>query len=208
MHPDELENNKYNINSLYESVTNIGSECDGSIISTKADQNFVNKLNKEMKESKNNVNASNKFISSASVNSSKNNVSKTNSIYSKLILFNDIKDDESKDTSGLNKCIEIIYSLNIEFSVICIISIIIYIMVVIFLKYSKKDNLIQEYDGRWRYQCPLEHADLVANLIELLLLLFLIIKVIKIWVYIFVFKCVKYIGYSSIIWISIGPLAN
>jgi len=74
--------------------------------------------------------------------------------------------------------------------------------------YKNNKEYIHEYNGKWRYQCPLENYDMVADLIEFILLLYLMLLVVKIWNYTYIFKCTRFIGYFTILWVSIGPLIN
>ncbi|OUM60768.1 hypothetical protein PIROE2DRAFT_13406 [Piromyces sp. E2] len=148
------------------------------------------------------------FKSSTSIASS--NHSKNAEL--KLALLNQLdsekKDDKDKtELFDLNKIIVYIHSFLVE--VICIYVIILIILVSVTVGYHfKEGKTIQEEDKKWRYDCPLIKFDLILNLIEFFLLIYLNIGVIKVWNFIFVFRCVKYIRYSTIVWITIGPLAN
>ncbi|OUM68105.1 hypothetical protein PIROE2DRAFT_4240 [Piromyces sp. E2] len=67
------------------------------------------------------------------------------------------------------------------------------------------DNF-REDSGKFRYSCPLETFNLLLNGIEMAFIIILILKVLKVWSYVYVFKHIKYLGYSLLIWITLGPL--
>ncbi|OUM60765.1 hypothetical protein PIROE2DRAFT_13403 [Piromyces sp. E2] len=125
---------------------------------------------------------------------------------SKFILLN-IENDNPHDLIKLNKCIKIIHSLHMELISIIIISILLIIGIVI---YNSKNEIeyIQEYNGKWRYECPLDHYNIILNLTEAIIILYLIVISLKVLNYVYIFKCVKYIGYSSLLWIATGPLTS
>ncbi|ORX44484.1 hypothetical protein BCR36DRAFT_359576 [Piromyces finnis] len=131
--------------------------------------------------------------------SKENNVSKTS-------CNSEIVDNHAK-IKKLNKDVSHIHSLYTEFSLIytCVFFIFIF---VILLNNKSKDEYIQEYDGKWRYQCPLDKIDFIVSFIELFMIIYLLALVIKIWNYTYVFQCVKYMSYSTILWISIGPIVH
>lgn len=107
----------------------------------------------------------------------------------------------------LNKGIFYIHSIHIE--IIFIYIFVVFTLIFMIYYYSKQKNkFIQEYNKKWRYQCPLIKLDLAMCVIELLFINYILYLVIKIWNYTFIFKCIKYIGYSIIIWVIIGPLFN
>jgi len=138
-----------------------------------------------------------------------------------LELNNNIKNDESMKSlksqndeknqqssmKKTNKIIYFIHSLYIELATIYIIICIVFITL-IFLYSFRKDNYVQEGDGRWRYDCPLNYLDFTMNFIEFFMILYLFALELKIWNYSFVFKFTKNISISSIIMISLGPLVN
>jgi len=113
---------------------------------------------------------------------------------------------ESKEKDKFNKNLLYLNSLYIELTFLYIFVVVALITLSIFL--VDNNTYIHEYSGKWRYQCPLEKYDMIANFTEFIAILYMVLLVIKIWNFTYVFKCVKYIGYSTIIWLSIGPLAN
>jgi len=125
---------------------------------------------------------------------------------SKLTLIN--SDSMNKmDMLELNKSVNYVHSLCVEFTGIYIMIFCVFITFIIY--YGKeKTEYIQQYDGKWRYKSPLESINMIANLSQLILIIYLVIKVIKVWNFIYIFSCLKYIGYSSIIWITMGSLVN
>lgn len=118
-----------------------------------------------------------------------------------------IKSDENREKEKFNKNLVYIHSLHVELTAIYIFAIIA-LIILSFFSYEKNKEYIHEYDGKWRYKCPLEKYDMVASVVEFMSLIYLIVLVIKVWNYTYIFKCIKYIGYSAILWISIGPLVN
>lgn len=135
------------------------------------------------------------------------NINKLSKNGSKLSVKNNKKENDTVIMKKLNKSISYIHSLYIEIIILYIITVIIIIFsIIIFSNTTKK--YIQEFDGKWRYQCSLYRFDIILNLIELLLVFYLLVLSIKIWNYTFIFKCTKFIGYSNIIWMVLGPLAN
>jgi len=113
---------------------------------------------------------------------------------------------ESKEKDKFYKNLLNLNSLYIELTFLYIFLVVALIILSIFL--VDNNTYIHEYSGKWRYQCPLEKFDMIANMTEFVAILYMIFLVIKIWNFTFIFKCVKYIGYSTIIWLSIGPLVN
>jgi len=69
-------------------------------------------------------------------------------------------------------------------------------------------QIIQFSDGLWSYTCNLERADLFYNIAEFIILTFILGKGKAIIEYNLVFKCTKYITYSSCVCIILGPLTN
>jgi len=142
--------------------------------------------------------------SSNSNNGSKNN---SNSYLKQSNTSINSSYDEKKEKNILNKSLAYIQSLIIELTFFYILTVIFLIMLSIF-SYKNNKEYIHEYNGKWRYQCPLENYDMVADLIEFILLLYLMLLVVKIWNYTYIFKCTRFIGYFTILWVSIGPLIN
>jgi len=107
----------------------------------------------------------------------------------------------------LNKNILFVHSIVIEIIFIYFI-IIISFLIGIFIFSKKETDDIQDSDGHWRYNCPLVSFDLIMNLIEFILISYLILLFLKQHNHTLTFKCVKYIGYSAFVWITVGPVAN
>eukprot|EP00833_Pecoramyces_ruminatium_P016426 jgi/Orpsp1_1/1190458/evm.model.d7180000079107.1 len=120
-------------------------------------------------------------------------------------------EDENKENILLKKKINngilYIHTLYVEFTCLYIGICIIFLVTVIIYSKSETDYT-QEFDGKWRYKCSLSEFDLVMNLIEFLIFLYLLSSSIKIWNYNYIFKCIKYIGFSIPIGITFGPLMN
>jgi len=117
------------------------------------------------------------------------------------------KNDESSEKVKLNKCVAYIHSLYIELTFIYI-SVVNLLIILSLFSLRKKKEYIHEYNGKWRYLCPLENYDMIANLIEFLLIFYLMLLILKIWNYTYIFKCIKYIGNFTILWVTLGPLIN
>jgi len=118
-----------------------------------------------------------------------------------------VKSDENREKEKFNKNLNYVHSLYVELTALYIFVIISLIVISIFY-YDKNKEYIHEYDGKWRYKCPLEKFDMIACIIEFMSLIYMIVLVIKVWNYTYIFKCIKYISYSAILWLSIGPLVN
>jgi len=118
--------------------------------------------------------------------------------------------DENEEKIKLNKSLAFVHSFYIELSFVYIFSVIIISIIAFFSSIHEEMNrtFITEYNGKWRYLCPLEQYDLLIDIIELLMVFCMIIVVLKIWNYTYIFKCIKYMRYSAIVWITLGPLAN
>lgn len=159
------------------------------------DQNEMLNIEKKLNE----IQEKNR-ISIISQNEKNSNISKITMNKSKTI-------SESQYYTQLNKNILFLHTLYTELISIYIIFIIIFISLILF--YSKKNNVdIQEKNGKWRYQCPLDKLDLALNIIEFILIIYITRISIITWNYIYVFKCTKNINYSIIIFITLGPLIN
>jgi len=137
------------------------------------------------------------------------NLKKVNSKMS-IIKANINMDDKCScniNLNGRNKQVEYIHIINTELVILYIIFLIIFISITISYK-SKSNILYQEFDGKWRYQCPFDYVDSILNLIELIMLFYLFFKAIRVWNYCFVFKCLRFIGCANGIWIVMGPFIN
>ncbi|ORX76881.1 hypothetical protein BCR32DRAFT_270995 [Anaeromyces robustus] len=107
----------------------------------------------------------------------------------------------------INKRIKNILSSYIESIIILIIAYVIIVMDIL-LNFSKKKEVTQELSGKWHYECPLIRINLILSSIEFIFILYLLVLVMKTWNYIYIFKHIKYIGYSLFVWITIGPVIN
>jgi len=103
---------------------------------------------------------------------------------------------------------------NLYIEIIALYSINILCTIFLFVYYKFKENpdyeanFVQSYDGKWYYKCTLENIDIIYNSLELFLLGLIILKGKTIMSYEGVFICTKYINYSSIIGVVLGPLVN
>ncbi|OUM63410.1 hypothetical protein PIROE2DRAFT_10070, partial [Piromyces sp. E2] len=75
-----------------------------------------------------------------------------------------------------------------------------------------KENIVNSYsqdqNGNWYYKCPLEKPNLTYDIIELLLFIVIIIKGRYVNKCKCIFKCNKFILYSSSVGIVFGPVVN
>jgi len=69
-------------------------------------------------------------------------------------------------------------------------------------------NLEQDNNGEWIYTCPTLPFDEILNIVEFLFLILLIMKVKKVWNYKYIFSLTKYLSYTVLVWVAIGPLVN
>jgi len=130
--------------------------------------------------------------------------------YSKVTLFKK-KNDDKKDIKNLNKLVSNIHSFYTEIISLYILFLIVFISSIGYYEIKTRNhnsNYIQEYDGKWRYECPLSNLDFIFNLSEFALLIYLMAKIIKVYNFVYIFSCLKNILYISIIWITFGPLIN
>ncbi|ORX81129.1 hypothetical protein BCR32DRAFT_293444 [Anaeromyces robustus] len=93
--------------------------------------------------------------------------------------------------------------------------VLIYGLYLIFMLYTSIYNIntnnikeIQDYSGKWSYQCVLEKYDLFLNSIELTVFIVMIYKGNRTLQYECVFSYTKNITYSSITGVLLGPLIN
>eukprot|EP00833_Pecoramyces_ruminatium_P001603 jgi/Orpsp1_1/1175635/evm.model.c7180000054635.1 len=98
--------------------------------------------------------------------------------------------DENQCYIQLNKNILFLHSLYTEFLSIYIFYFIPITSLILIIS-RKKDMDIQENDGKWRYQCPLDKLDLALNITEFIIILYLTRISIITRNYIYVFKCTK-----------------
>jgi len=102
-------------------------------------------------------------------------------------------------------------SLYIQTIFIYLMYILFIIFMILYVKSSYKDDVIksiQENDGNFSYQCQLENYDIIFYLIKLLMHVVILIKGNKILMFNYIFVCIKYITYTSLIGIAFGPTAN
>lgn len=121
--------------------------------------------------------------------------------------------DEEKESNykaivRLNKNIAVVHSLNFEFIFLYIFICILFAVVVIIFKVKDNNEYLQDFDKRWRYECPLNKFNMAINLIEFLLIIYLVTMNSKIWNYTLVFKYTRNISYMSVIWMALGPFIN
>ena len=129
-----------------------------------------------------------------------------NEIYGSSSILKDNSMNKT-DMLKLNKSINYIHSICEEFAGIYIAMFFIFTILLIY--YGKKETEYgQQYDGKWRYKSPLDSINIVVNLLQFILIIYLIFKVIKVWNLIYIFSYLKSICYSSIIWITTGPIVN
>ncbi|ORX56013.1 hypothetical protein BCR36DRAFT_175699 [Piromyces finnis] len=123
--------------------------------------------------------------------------------------------DKKNENKILKRNIKQVHSLIYEILFIYPIYIASIITVIIF-KYFKNENyndaninyFNQNNDGYWSYQCPLNKSDFVYNLISLLLLIVVLSNGKTIINYECIFKCTRYITYSTYVFVVLGPLIN
>lgn len=169
--------------------------------------NNNNDSNGNNSNDKNSNNNDNKNNGNSSNNKNKNNIyDQTNSLI-KIKKDYIIKNNELAYIKKLNKNILYLHSISIEYILSYTFSFIILIILMILNSFSEA-KLIQEGNGNWRYQCPLDKLDLILNIIEFIIIVYLTRISINTWNYSYVFKCTKYINYSIIIYITMGPLIN
>lgn len=220
---NENNNNKCNNENNINDDENINSKELQSI------ENLLNKKNMNRSKSNHvinncnpinniNINANNTDFNTDNMNGCKNLNKNSNSTHSSnnklsksltVSTFSLFTDD--KKLNSMNTKIEYIHLVHIESVLIYILTYIIMIIVVLLYipkSNSIENNYIQEFDGKWRYKCSLEYINSIMNAVELTLIIYLLLKVFKTWNYICVFKCLKYIGLSSLIWVTLGPLVN
>lgn len=146
------------------------------------------------------------------LNVKKNNIKKDNTV----------ENVKKKENKRFKKNIKQVHSLFYEVLFIYAIYILSMIIIIIFYYFkntnkkvddynindNENDHIVQNKNGKWSYQCPLNDADLVYSTISLLFFNIVSINGKKISNYECIFKCTKYITYSTYISVTIGPLAN
>jgi len=118
------------------------------------------------------------------------------------------KEDNYEAVVRLDKNIAVVHSLNFEFIFIYVLIFILFAVVIVVFKGRDNNKYLQDYDKRWRYECPLNQFNMALNMTELLLIIYLMTKVKKIWNYTLVFKYTRNISYMTVIWIALGPFVN
>ena len=125
-----------------------------------------------------------------------------------------ILDEESKrkyigrQKKILKRNIRNAHNLFLEISIVFPIVFAFIIFLIIFCNNKNKNHFFQSDNGKWYYKCDLETSDIIYDSVELLFLILIILKGKIIHSYECIFKCTKYITYSSIIGIVLGPLVN
>jgi len=187
---NETKNDSSMKDSLKESVvTTLEEELINDI---KKKLNIYNKLYKRNNSSFEIDNFSSVSINNYNTKSRKSE--KPNSFY-------------DNDYNSINSKIVKIYNCYVEYLIIFIIFIIIWVTMIL-INFKSEDKYIQQYDGKWRYNCPLSNANSIMDMIEFFLLIYLILKSKNLWNYIFIFKFLKRIIYSLLIWVTLGPIVN
>jgi len=124
-------------------------------------------------------------------------------------LFNQISNLNLSDEI-INK-VRMTRSLYIHTIFIYLIYILFIIFMILYVKSRYKDDVIisvQENDGKFSYQCQLENYDIIFYLIKLFMHVVILIQGNKILMFNYIFVCIKYITYTSLIGIAFGPTAN
>jgi len=122
--------------------------------------------------------------------------------------------NKTKNYKNLKKSIKKAQSTFIEVHVIYPIYILITLLVSILIIINEKrtnikgENIIQSRNGEWMYKCNNNNIDIIYHFLEFIVLLITLKKGLKILKYECVYKCTKFITYSSIIGIALGPLVN
>jgi len=126
---------------------------------------------------------------------------------SSMVLLYSHGSSNNIDMSMISKSISYIHILNVELILLYIIFLAIIIISIIT---NRNDKIIdiQDYEGKWRYECPLAKLNSSIDLVEFIYIIVVLTRAIKIWNYVYIFKCTRFIAYSSIIWIIMGPFAN
>jgi len=217
-------------------INNINNKIETSHSFVDINSNNKNEQNSLVNNSNNNFNTESNalhnahvyesFYSNGQVNIYKSNNSSDVNLQSKNIpnyniIFNSIfqinEDDKSKKSivkrkKTLKRNIENVHKIFAETIVVYPIFIIFTIFISILYKYLENNNenltIVQSNNGQWYYKCNLETADTIYSSIELLILILIMIKGKTVLLYEGVFKCNKYIVYSSSVGIVFGPLAN
>ncbi|OUM67534.1 hypothetical protein PIROE2DRAFT_4937, partial [Piromyces sp. E2] len=116
------------------------------------------------------------------------------------------------------KLIEKIKNINslffeVVFAYVVFFLVIIFNIIIIFntsYRTNSKENLNinQSSNGNWFYKCELEKYDLILDLVEILIMVKILFEGIKLNKYENIFKYTRYITYSIIVGIILGPFIN
>jgi len=99
------------------------------------------------------------------------------------------------------------HMINYHFIILYPLIIIITLSLLIIHKFIvKTDDIIQSENGKWFYKCNLEKPNLIYNILEVLIIVVILLKGKYVLSMNCVFEVTKYITYSSIIAIVLGPL--
>jgi len=127
---------------------------------------------------------------------------------------NNINNNENNKNNArkvIKRNIRKAHSMFIEMILIYPLIIFVTLSIVIYYSYiDDKDeiNIIQSYNGMWYYKCNLDNINLVYSTLEILMLILIIGKGKSVVMYECVFKITKFIVYSSILMIVLGPTVN
>jgi len=213
------------------SIDNIENESTGSLrqgnrlskikINHSIDMNDklnINEDNKSEKRKSFRITKFNFFKKSDSPKTVENNnnglLNRKDSSLLKLKRSSFILDEESKrkyidkQKKILKRNIKNAHNLFLEISIAYPIILVFIILLIIFCNNKNKNHFYQSDNEKWYYKCDLETPDIIYDSIELLFLIIIILKGKIIHSYECIFKCTKYITYSSIIGIVLGPLVN
>jgi len=173
------------------------------------------KLNKNIGE--NNIFLSSSFIEDVSIpikskieneNENENDENRKESLNSKF----SNESNESIDIPDKNASIKKNYKQNSLKEIIENISIyyfILFIMIIIY-HFNNTNRMKLVFSGKnyWLYKCNMENLDLILNLFDLIILIIIILKGKDVFFCDCFFSILKYIIYSSLICIAIGPIIN
>ncbi|OUM61162.1 hypothetical protein PIROE2DRAFT_12876 [Piromyces sp. E2] len=194
----DLNISGFSINTTFRRMYSVNKNNKNNKCSNNDLENTLNnKINNTLNESCSKINTDNLFkISKNNINENRysntldngNNFGKKNSIEK----FNKIEDSSKIESSISNfENFENIYIKN-----------------EIKKKSNKEIQKIQSNNGLWYYKCDLEKISLVYNSLELILIILIISKGKSVITYECIFKISKYIFYSSILMVVLGPTAN
>ncbi|ORX79748.1 hypothetical protein BCR32DRAFT_269275 [Anaeromyces robustus] len=112
-------------------------------------------------------------------------------------------------TKNVNKLFKKIKTVNNLYSKIYLYYIFFVIIITVLITIKKlKENKKLVFDlsnKKFKYECPLDEYNNALSFIEFVFFIPLTIRQKKVWSYECIFKIVKYINYSILIWIATGP---